>query len=108
MSYAIDGKCHNAEPGTYGHECGKPAVWNAENANGFRSGFCARCRSVGSEARGFHGWQPYDLAREVKTAIDTKHRTPEGWIDTAALHVMFETYAVPLTDRTRIWCELTA
>ena len=22
-SYATDGKCHNAEPGTYGHECGK-------------------------------------------------------------------------------------
>ena len=26
-SYATDGKCHNAEPGTYGHECGKPATW---------------------------------------------------------------------------------
>jgi len=26
-SYATDGKCHNAEPGTYGHECGKPAAW---------------------------------------------------------------------------------
>ena len=30
-SYATDGKCHNAEPGTYGHECGKPAAWIGTN-----------------------------------------------------------------------------
>lgn len=22
-----DGRCHNTEPGTYGHECGQPATW---------------------------------------------------------------------------------
>ena len=25
--YATDGLCHNANRGTYGHECGKPAEW---------------------------------------------------------------------------------
>ena len=39
MSYASDGICHNAEPGTYGHECGKPAIWIGITKTGFRSGF---------------------------------------------------------------------
>jgi hypothetical protein len=33
MSYATDGKCHNAQPGTYGHECGKPAEWLGTKAS---------------------------------------------------------------------------
>ena len=108
MSYAIDGKCHNSEPGWCGQECGRPAVWTAESASGFRSGFCVRCRATGSEARGMHGWQPYDLAREVLIAVNRNHRSAEGFIDTGAMSKLFETYAVPVADRTRIWCELTA
>ena len=54
--YATDGRCHNAEPGTYGHECGKPAVWIGTSPSGFRSGFCQRCRDTGYEARSFTDW----------------------------------------------------
>ena len=108
MNYAIDGKCHNSEPGYYGQECGRPAVWTAESASGFRSGFCVRCRATGSEARGMHGWQPYDLAREVLIAVNRNHRSAEGWIDEGAMHSLFETFAVSPIDRTRIWRELTA
>lgn len=50
MSYATDGKCHNSEPGTYGHECGKPAVWIGTAASGFRSGYCDDCKRYGTEA----------------------------------------------------------
>lgn len=58
MSYATDGKCHNAQPGTFGHECGKPAAWVGETANGFRSGYCAHCKEHGWEARGVIHWMP--------------------------------------------------
>jgi long-chain acyl-CoA synthetase len=36
MTYANDKKCHNAEPGTFNHECGKPAVWIGIKPNGFQ------------------------------------------------------------------------
>ena len=54
--YATDGKCHNANRGTYGHECGKPAVWIGIKASGFTSGFCAHCRQYGDEAQGMSEW----------------------------------------------------
>ena len=56
MNYATDGICHNAEPGTYGHECSKPAVWLGTTAGGFRSGFCDFCKRNGWEARGMKEW----------------------------------------------------
>lgn len=49
--YETDGRCHNANVGTYGHECGKPAAWIGETRNGFRSGFCGDCKETGDEAR---------------------------------------------------------
>lgn len=55
--YASDGRCHNAEPGTFNHECGKPAVWLGTSAAGFQSGFCDDCREHGTEARSFGGWR---------------------------------------------------
>jgi hypothetical protein len=107
MSYAIDGVCHNAEAGTYGHECGQPAVWTAESTNGFRFGVCARCRAEGDEVRGMHGWQPYNRPREIMIAINRNHRTAGGWIDEGAMSAMFDTYDLPPADRVRIWRELT-
>lgn len=59
QTYANDGKCHNAEPGTYGHECGKPAQWLGTNQNGHQSGFCDYCRHHGHEARTYNQWQTY-------------------------------------------------
>lgn len=56
--YATDGKCHNAEPGTFNHECGKPALYIGTKENGFRSGFCARCYAWGFEAKACVSWEP--------------------------------------------------
>lgn len=56
-TYATDGKCHNAEPGTYGHECGKPAVWIGTKQSGFRAGYCDKCKRQGHEARGVTRWE---------------------------------------------------
>lgn len=65
-AYAVDGKCHNAEPGTFGHECGKPAVWlgtkmvrprpwsteTPGEPEPFTSGYCDDCKQHGFEAKG--------------------------------------------------------
>lgn len=58
MSYADDGLCHNAEPGTFNHECGKPATWIGIAASGFRSGFCNDCKEHGWERRQFERFDP--------------------------------------------------
>lgn len=50
-TYATDGKCHNANHGTYGHECGKPATWLGTKSSGFVSGYCDRCKQDGDEAK---------------------------------------------------------
>lgn len=56
-SYATDGRCHNAEPGTFNHKCGRPAVWIGRKAGGFESGFCDECKVHGFEARGVVEWR---------------------------------------------------
>ena len=53
-------KCTNAEPGTYGHECGKPAQWTAAKPNGYTSAFCTRCKHEGTEARTYSQWTPQE------------------------------------------------
>lgn len=55
--YARDGLCHNAEPGTYGHECGKPADWLGQGTSGSWVGYCDDCRQHGYEARNVKAWQ---------------------------------------------------
>jgi hypothetical protein len=57
-SYATDGKCHNANYGSFNHECGKPATWLGTTADGFTSGFCDRCKTQGDEATRFKTWAP--------------------------------------------------
>lgn len=62
-TYATDGKCHNANYGTYGHECGKPAVWHADKPSTllceipFTSSFCDSCKREGDEAPQFSNWR---------------------------------------------------
>lgn len=67
---SFDRKCHNANFGTYGHECGKPAAWIASRpaeampelnyypALGelFTTGFCEECKEHGDERHGFSNW----------------------------------------------------
>jgi hypothetical protein len=55
--YAVDGLCHNAHLGTYGHECGKPADWLGVTSDGWVSGFCDDCKRTGYEARRFVRWE---------------------------------------------------
>jgi hypothetical protein len=57
MTYATDGICHNANRGTFNHECGKPAEWIGTSSRGFRSGYCNHCRQHGDEARGVVCWE---------------------------------------------------
>jgi hypothetical protein len=56
-AYATDGHCHNSEPGTYNHECGRPAIWIGTDANGWQSGFCDECKRHGFEARLVIKWE---------------------------------------------------
>lgn len=62
LDYANDGKCHNVELGTYGHECGKPATWLGTKHSTFKknttftSGFCDKCKESGHEAIGVFHW----------------------------------------------------
>ena len=56
-SYETDGKCHNANAGTFNHECGRPATWIGQKANGFRSGFCDYCQKHGDERTGIVKWE---------------------------------------------------
>ena len=54
---ATDGKCHNANRGTFGHECGRPAAWIGVKPNGYHSGFCEECKDHGDEAKFFVEWE---------------------------------------------------
>jgi hypothetical protein len=45
-------RCTNAEPGTFNHECGKPAVWIGTNTAGHEQQFCDDCKARGWEAAG--------------------------------------------------------
>lgn len=56
--YATDGRCHNSNRGSFGHECGKPARWLGTGRNGFKSGYCDRCKQVGDEALRCVAWEP--------------------------------------------------
>lgn len=54
----VDGaaRCINAEPGTFDHECGKPASWIGADGGGFRGCFCEGCKATGYEAREMQTW----------------------------------------------------
>jgi hypothetical protein len=69
-AYATDGKCHNAEAGTYGHECGKPATWLGTDRNGFASGFCSDCKEHGREARGNVKWTPLAAIKPAEPTLN--------------------------------------
>ncbi len=51
--------CQNVEPGTYGHECGKPAAWIGRTPAGNKQYFCDRCRGEGYEANMITDWRKY-------------------------------------------------
>jgi hypothetical protein len=71
-AYATDGKCHNANKGTFNHECGRTAVWLGATKAGFWSGFCERCKIGGDEARDVAVWRKID--QFTKERLDAAHR----------------------------------
>lgn len=107
MSYATDGKCHNANRGTYGHECGKPAVWVGEDRNGFRSGFCSDCRNSGDERHNVLSWQRFNLGHEVALQINRKHVDDRGIVDEVAMRQIFDHHNLAPDTRVAIWRALT-
>lgn len=49
-------RCINSEPGTYNHECGKPATWIGTDRTGFQACYCDACKLSGYEARKVIEW----------------------------------------------------
>ena len=48
--------CTNAEPGTFGHECGRPAAFIGTKAKtGAQACFCASCKETDHDAPGPRG-----------------------------------------------------
>ncbi len=68
--HASESTCGFAWPGTYGHECGKPAVVAAPKPSAltlsgvFWAARCETCRQIkGGENAGLSQWETLDLTR---------------------------------------------
>ncbi len=48
--------CVNSEPGTFNHECQKPAAWIGTKVGGFKACFCADCKTRGWDAKNVKHW----------------------------------------------------
>jgi hypothetical protein len=44
-------RCVNAQPGTYGHECSKPAIWIGTTEKGFAACYCNSCKMATRRGR---------------------------------------------------------
>lgn len=45
--------CHNAQHGSFNHECGNPAAYIGTRADGYTSAFCTHCAAHGDERHGY-------------------------------------------------------
>lgn len=102
-SCATDGRCHNAQTGCYGHECGKPATWLGVKGNGFVSGFCNSCKDHGDERHPFVEWHklpetPYARLVAAGEALLARSRS-DGTLDEriASYHAAVLAEEGPLT-----------
>ena len=70
-------RCVNAQRGTFGHECGKPASWIASKdyENGFQACFCDDCSKWGHEAGSYRRWRYIGLPAAPRVSYEL---TPEG------------------------------
>lgn len=80
MTYATDGLCHNVEPGTFNHECGKPATWLGTKPNGFQCGFCDHCKRNGYEAQVYTDWVQHPAHIGSKVTSTCIEHGPGGTI----------------------------
>lgn len=63
-------RCTNAEPGTFNHECGKPAAFLGRHPSGHVQAFCADCRRRGWEARRVESWFGLDTSEIPEDELD--------------------------------------
>ena len=63
-------RCTNAEPGSYGHECGEQAGFIGSRADGGQSCFCSACKVHGSEARRYSHWQALPVMGKGDSAAE--------------------------------------
>ena len=63
-------RCTNAEPGSYGHECGEPASFIASRAEGGQACFCSACKEHGSEARRYSHWKALPTMGQADNAAE--------------------------------------
>jgi hypothetical protein len=73
---AAEQKCGYAHAGTFGHECGRPAVFAGRKPSDktksgiFWAARCAECRDLtGQDNHGITSWEPLDQAKHVNTWI---------------------------------------
>ena len=71
-------RCTNAEPGSYGHECGEPAGIIGSRADGGQACFCSACRALGSEARRYSDWQALPVMGQADSAAEATRRAPSS------------------------------
>ena len=69
-------RCTNAEPGSYGHECGEPVGFIGSGADGSQSCFCSACKALGSEARQYSDWQALPVMGRGKAPPMPSPRAP--------------------------------
>lgn len=69
---ALTATCGYAQAGTFGHQCGRPAVFAGAKASEstktgvFWAARCAECKELtGGDNRGVTHWEPFDAARHV-------------------------------------------
>ena len=108
MTYSTDGRCHNAESGTFNHECGNPVTWVGTTADGFSSGFCDKCKRSGTEARNKVRWVPVVPAVVSFRALAIASHGITLTIN-AAGDMLTVTSPTPIPGRTMVLChELAA
>lgn len=72
-------KCTNSEPGTFNHECGKPATWLGTHRSGHVQAFCDRCKADGYEARPVKQWERIDAAQPALVSSETAYGRTVGY-----------------------------
>lgn len=78
--------CINVEPGTFGHECGKPAVAIGQTLDGKEFCFCEDCRWNGHEGRKMERW--WDIPTSA-TAAEAPADPYAGHTAEVSDHVMW-------------------
>ncbi len=71
MAYATDGICHNANVGSFNHECGGAATWIGTSASGSRSGYCNNCKEHGDEGVRCVAWAKIEDDLPAPLAVRT-------------------------------------